>query len=101
MIARSRPVAFYTSTFGFGVALSIVAAGTVASELGWRAAFALAAVGPALAGAVVLLGLPAAPHAPAGRSGLKPPLAISTALQSPARAARGEGKQLGLHLNRT
>jgi MFS family permease len=61
---HSRPVAFYTATFGFGVALSIVCAGFAADALGWRAAFALASLGPAAAGAMVIFGLPPAASPP-------------------------------------
>jgi len=57
---HSRPVAFYTATFGIGVALSILCAGWAAGAFGWRSAFALASLGPAAAGAMVLFGLRAA-----------------------------------------
>ena len=55
--AQSRYVAFYTSFFGIGTALSLALAGLVAPAMGWRAAFLLSAAGPALAGLLVLLGL--------------------------------------------
>jgi MFS family permease len=56
---HSRPVSFYTAVFGIGIALSLVCAGYVADGFGWRSAFAVVAVGPALAGAMVFFGLPA------------------------------------------
>lgn len=59
--AQSRAVAFYTAAFGFGTSLSIVLAGEVAASLGWRWAFALAALGPLVSGVMVMLGLPARP----------------------------------------
>jgi len=55
--AQSRYVAFYTSFFGIGTALSLAFAGFVAPAIGWRAAFVLSAVGPALAGMLVLFGI--------------------------------------------
>lgn len=55
--AQSRYVAFYTSFFGIGTALSLAFAGLVAPTMGWRAAFVLSAVGPALAGLLVLWGV--------------------------------------------
>lgn len=55
--AQSRYVAFYTSFFGIGTALSLALAGFIAPALGWRAAFVLSAAGPALAGLLVLWGV--------------------------------------------
>ena len=55
--AQSRYVAFYTSFFGIGTALSLALAGFVAPAMGWRTAFVLSAAGPALAGLLVLLGV--------------------------------------------
>jgi MFS family permease len=55
--AQSRYVAFYTSFFGIGTALSLAFAGFIAPAIGWRAAFVLSAVGPALAGLLVLWGV--------------------------------------------
>jgi MFS family permease len=69
--AQSRYVAFYTSSFGIGSSLSILAAGALAA-LGWRAAFVLLALGPIAAGILVLAGLPA--HAPHPLPGRRPPL---------------------------
>jgi MFS family permease len=65
--AQSRYVAFYTSFFGIGTALSLAFAGFIAPAMGWRAAFVLSAAGPALAGLLVLWGVsPAARKAAAG-----------------------------------
>ncbi|MEJ2174154.1 MAG: MFS transporter [bacterium] len=55
--AQSRYVAFYTSFFGIGTALSLALAGLIAPALGWRAAFVLSAAGPAVAGILVLWGV--------------------------------------------
>lgn len=80
--AQSRYVAFYTSFFGIGTALSLAFAGFVAQAIGWRAAFVLSAVGPALAGLLVLWGVtPAARKAAA-------PLAFSLAALFPLGAWR-------------
>ena len=62
--SQSRSIAFYTSFFGIGTALSLVIAGLVAPAFGWQAAFALSAAGPLLAGLLVFfLIAPAAPPA--------------------------------------
>ncbi|TXF11407.1 MFS transporter [Pelomicrobium methylotrophicum] len=39
---QSRAVAFYTSSFGLGIALSFLLSGEVGTRIGWRAAFVLA-----------------------------------------------------------
>lgn len=52
---QSRSIAFYTSFFGIGTALSLAIAGFVAPAWGWRMAFAVSAVGPLLAGMTVVL----------------------------------------------
>jgi MFS family permease len=52
---QSRYVAFYTSFFGIGTALSLAMAGFIAPAYGWRAAFIASALGPLLAGALVVL----------------------------------------------
>ena len=57
--AQSRYIAFYTSFFGIGTALSLLLAGVVAPAWGWRAAFLVSALGPALAGTVVYAGVKA------------------------------------------
>jgi len=51
--SQSRYVAFYTSFFGIGTALSLAIAGFVAPAYGWRAAFIGSAAGPLLAGLLV------------------------------------------------
>lgn len=55
--SQSRYVAFYTSFFGIGTALSYALAGFVAPAFGWRAAFLVSAAGPLFAGALVFGGL--------------------------------------------
>jgi len=57
-LAQSRAVSFYTAVFGFGTTFSILLSGTLADALGWRWAFGLSALGPLVAGTMVLLGLP-------------------------------------------
>jgi MFS family permease len=66
---QSRAIAFYTAFFGIGMALSLVVAGWSAAAWGWRVAFMLGALGPALAALLVLLGL----------KRIAPPLAAATA----------------------
>ena len=61
---QSRYIAFYTSFFGIGTALSFAIAGFVAPAYGWRAAFVISAIGPLCAGiAVFALLEPGAPRA--------------------------------------
>jgi MFS family permease len=50
---QSRYIAFYTSFFGIGTALSLAMAGVIEPWLGWQAAFAASAAGPVLAGLLV------------------------------------------------
>jgi MFS family permease len=57
--AQSRAVSFYTAIFGLGTALSILIAGWTADVWGWPAAFAVTAVGPLIASAMVMIGMPA------------------------------------------
>ena len=52
---QSRYVAFYTAGFSFGTAISFAFTGELAAWLGWRTAFAAAAVGSVLAFVLVLL----------------------------------------------
>jgi MFS family permease len=52
---QSRSIAFYTSFFGIGTALSLAIAGAVAPVWGWPAAFVVSAIGPLAAGALVFL----------------------------------------------
>src|SRR5881396_3329823 len=52
---QSRYIAFYTSFFGIGTALSLALAGLIAPLAGWRTAFLLSALGPLLAGVLVFV----------------------------------------------
>ena len=62
---QSRYIAFYTSFFGIGTALSFAIAGLAAPAYGWRTAFLVSALGPLVAGmAVLLLIEPHRPRAP-------------------------------------
>ena len=65
--AKSRYIAFYTSTFGVGASLSYVLAGWAGAHLGWQASFALAALGPLLAAVLVAAGLAPVPPRAAGQ----------------------------------
>ena len=56
---QSRNVAFYTASFGLGVAFSYVLAGWVADALDWRWAFGVNALGAAAAVGLVLALVPA------------------------------------------
>jgi MFS family permease len=51
--SQSRYIAFYTSFFGIGTALSLALAGLLNAAAGWQAAFVVSALGPLLAGIVV------------------------------------------------
>jgi len=66
--AQSRAVAFYTAVFGLGSSLSILLSGSIADALGWRFAFAFGAVGPVVAGVMVMRGLPPRQPQPAHAS---------------------------------
>ena len=55
--SQSRYVAFYTSFFGIGTALSLAIAGFVAPLHGWQLAFILSALGPLVAGVLVYTGI--------------------------------------------
>lgn len=48
--SQSRYIAFYTSFFGIGTAISLALAGLLAPAWGWRSAFVVSAAGPLLAG---------------------------------------------------
>jgi len=50
---QSRSIAFYTSFFGIGTALSFAIAGLIAPLYGWRSAFLASALGPLAAGLAV------------------------------------------------
>jgi MFS family permease len=70
---QSRYVAFYTSFFGIGTALSLAIAGLAAPRFGWQAAFVGSAIGPLAAGTLVLLRV-----APAREKSSREPFALST-----------------------
>jgi MFS family permease len=55
--SQSRYIAFYTSFFGIGTALSFAIAGFISPVYGWRAAFVLSAAGPLAAGLWVFLAI--------------------------------------------
>ena len=55
---QSRAVAFYTSSFGIGTAISFYLSGVVETALDWHWAFGLASLGPAAAIAVTFLAFP-------------------------------------------
>jgi MFS family permease len=56
--AQSRATGFYTASFGLGSTVSIFVSGKLGASLGWEAAFWFGAAGPALAAAMVNLGMP-------------------------------------------
>ena len=58
---QSRYIAFYTSFFGIGIALSLALAGFMSTAYGWRSAFLVSSLGPAVAGALVLALQPVPP----------------------------------------
>lgn len=61
---QSRYIAFYTSTFGIGTSVSLLAAGWLGALLPWRTAFVALAAGPLAALPLVLAGVRAQrPHA--------------------------------------
>ena len=51
--SQSRYIAFYTSFFGIGTAISLALAGLLAPAFGWRSAFLVSATGPLCAGLAV------------------------------------------------
>ena len=53
--SQSRYIAFYTSFFGIGTAISLALAGLLAPAWGWRSAFLVSAAGPLCAGLAVFL----------------------------------------------
>jgi MFS family permease len=61
-VHQSRYIAFYTSFFGIGTALSLAGAGFIAPVFGWRAAFIVSAAGPLAAGVLVFLLRPLPAH---------------------------------------
>jgi len=54
---QARSIAFYTASFGVGTSLSLALAGWLGAVLPWRPAFAMLALGPLLAAALVALRL--------------------------------------------
>ncbi len=87
---QGRYMSFYTASFGIGSAASVFAAGLLADRLGWPAAFALSALGPAAAIALIMLVVPGVP-APA-----RPPEAIALLDFRPVlRNRRAMGYALG------
>ncbi len=56
--AQSRATAFYTASFGLGSTLSILVAGKLGAAYEWQWAFWFGAVGPVLAGLIVMLAIP-------------------------------------------
>jgi MFS family permease len=66
---QSRAIAFYTASFSIGASLSFLLSGELAAWLDWRWAFALAALGPAAAYALVALTIAPAPPPEAGWEG--------------------------------
>ena len=62
---QSRAIAFYTSSFGIGTALSLALAGAVAARSGWKAAFLVAGAGPLVAAVLVLAWVHPLQHEPA------------------------------------
>ncbi len=56
--AQSRATAFYTASFGLGSTISILVAGKLGANYDWHWAFWFGAIGPVLAGLIVLLAIP-------------------------------------------
>lgn len=56
--AQSRATAFYTASFGVGSTISILVAGKIGATIDWHWAFWFGAVGPLLAGLLVVLTMP-------------------------------------------
>ena len=60
---RSRAIAFYTASLSIGFALSFLLSGEIAAVLDWRWAFALMALGPAIALVLIQVVVPPSePH---------------------------------------
>ncbi len=55
---QSRAIAFYTSSFGIGTAISFYLSGVVATALDWHWAFGLATIGPFAAMLIAVIALP-------------------------------------------
>lgn len=56
--AQSRATAFYTASFGVGSTISILVAGKIGATIDWQWAFWFGAVGPVLAGLLVIFAMP-------------------------------------------
>lgn len=56
--AQSRATAFYTASFGIGSTVSILVAGKLGASFDWHWAFWFGAIGPLLAGLIVILAVP-------------------------------------------
>jgi len=93
--AQSRYIAFYTSFFGIGAALSFALAGVIAPLWGWRAAFVLSAAGSIVSGIMVFASLPAKEPAGGTHSILFPLAAWRRLLAN--RAATGYILGYGVH----
>jgi MFS family permease len=76
--AQSRGIAFYTSFFGIGTALSLAFAGVVAPLAGWRVAFLASAAGPFAAGLIVMAGVARLEPAARGSAQAAPRLSLAT-----------------------
>lgn len=75
--SQSRAVAFYTSSFGLGTALSFLFTERSTALLSWQWSFAIAGVAAAVACAIALLKVPARrPAAAAARRNLRADLAL-------------------------
>jgi MFS family permease len=64
---QSRYIAFYTSFFGIGTAISLALAGLLAPAWGWRSAFLVSAAGPLAAGLLVFLSIEGSRKTPESR----------------------------------
>lgn len=93
--AQSRYIAFYTSFFGIGAALSFALAGFIAPLWGWHAAFTLSAAGSVVSGLMVFTRLPAKEPAGGTHSILFPLAAWRKVLAN--RAATGYILGYGVH----
>ena len=58
----TRHISFYTAFFGIGTALSYFISGQIIDHYGWRTAFLVTAIGPAIAGTLAWFGTHRLPH---------------------------------------
>jgi len=65
--AQSRATAFYTASFGIGSTISILVAGKIGATLDWHWAFWFGAIGPVLAGLLVVFAMPMGRMRPAAQ----------------------------------